>query len=408
MKNTLILARKLFDGDTRLEPPGGVAVALYQGRIAYAGPAEQVPTGEWATFHLTDATLLPGLIDMHVHMTMDGSASTIEQTQTDSPSQAMLRAVINAEKQIRNGVTTVRDCGCQGDQAIRLGQAVRQGQALRSPRIFACGQVLCITGGHGTFIGCECDGPDSFRRAARRMLKEGADFLKIISTGGVISKGTQAGAVQMDLEEVAAVVHEAQKVGVPVVTHAHGAEGIRIALNAGVRSIEHASYLDEDGLQLFCKNGAMFTSTLLASQLELDHADELPAYMAEKIRAHMDREHASVRRLIKAGVPALGGTDAGTPFNPHGRLADQLIILMEHGLSDVQALQASTSLAARALNREGELGRLLPGFVGDVLAVDGDPQRDLAALKKVRCVWRDGWLLYSKTDITGRSSNVEN
>lgn len=393
MRTQVIYARQLFDGYNWQRYSGGVAVAFSEGKLIYVGPASNAPQYDCEITTLPDDTLLPGLIDMHVHMTMDGTAHTIDQTQSDSSSMAMLRATINAERLIERGITTVRDCGCQGDQAICLGQAVKDGLIRRSPKILACGQALCITGGHGTFIGHECDGQDDARRSARRMIKNGANFLKLISTGGVISKGTQTGAVQLNPDEVEAIVSEAKKVGIPTATHAHGTEGIKIALRAGVDTIEHASYVDEEGIELFLQTGAMFTSTLLASQLELDHADELPDYMAEKIRNHMNREHASVSKLIAAGVPALGGTDAGTPFNPHGALVDQLIMLKEHGLSHLGTLQASTTLAAKALNKENEIGALSVGLSADIVAVHGNLEDDLNALRNICCVWRDGNLL---------------
>lgn len=399
MRRTAIIARQLFDGEAFFHAPEGAAVAFEAGKIVYAGPASDLPAGEWDTLSCPDCTLLPGLIDMHVHLTMEGNAHSVDEAYQDSSSMAMLRTVSNAEKQILHGVTYVRDCGCQGDMAIQLDAAVKSGLIKYSPKVSACGRVLCITGGHGTFVGRECDGAEELRKAARETLKSGASFLKMISTGGVISKGTKTGVTQLNADEVSAIVSEAEKVGVPTATHAHGTEGIKIALNAGVNTIEHASYVDDEGIDLFLKTGAMFTSTLLASLRELDHADELPAYMADKIRMHIERERDSVRRLISAGVPALGGTDAGTPFNPHGDLAQQLILLNEHGLSLINTLRASTSLAAKALRMERRIGCLKPGYAADILAVNGSVQDNLHALQDVNSVWRDGILMFHKGNL---------
>ncbi len=389
-KRIAIFPNEVFDGTHWLSYKNGIAVCIVGNKISFVGPKSMLPEGKWEIINIPDCTLIPGLIDMHVHLTMDGSAESINNTLSDDPSTAMIRTINNAKKQILQGITFVRDCGCQGNMAIELGNAVKLGLLTKSPKVAACGQALCITGGHGAFIGYECDGANEFLKAARQMVKKGASFLKIISTGGVISKGTKTDSTQMNFEEIKTVVDIAKDNGISVVAHAHGTKGIKLALQAGVSSIEHASYIDDECIDLFIKNNAMFTSTLLASQRELDHSDKLPAFISEKIHAHISREQDSVRRLIQAGVPALGGTDSGTPYNPHGNLVQQLIMLSEHGLESDKVLMASTSLAAKALNMDDEIGYIKEGYAADIIAVCGPLKKQINALYNITNVWRDG------------------
>lgn len=394
MKEFTITAPRLYTAQDRRILQNG-AVAVRDGRILYAGPREGLPELGCKNFDFPGCTVMPGLIDAHVHLTMDGSADPMAKTVTDSLPTAALRAAYHAEQLIKAGITTVRDCGCQGYVAVELARAVEEGRLVRSPKILACGPVLCITGGHGTFIGMEIDGPQEARKAARTVLKNGAKFLKLISTGGVITRGSTTGATQLDPDEVAAIVNEAKKVGVKTATHAHGTEGIKIALRAGVDTIEHASYVDDEGIGLFLETGAVFVSTLLASQRQIDHLDEVPSYVAEKISRHIGRERESVCRLIAAGVTAVGGTDAGTPFNPHGHLAEQLQMLEDCGLTKFQALEAGTKAAAEALGIGDNTGTLSPGKCADILVVRGSPAEDLNDLTQVAAVWRDGIALQS-------------
>ena len=387
---TAIHSNMLFNGEEWISSNEGALVVIKDEKIEYAGVYDHSLLKECKVIDFPNCTIMPGLIDMHVHLSMDGSARSVEQTMEDSIPQATIRAIQNCEKLINNGITSIRDCGCQGNISIEFAKIQKTQSNIKMPRVFACGQVICITGGHGSFIGREVDGIDEVIKTTRLMIKEGVSFIKLISTGGVISKGTKTGAVQLNMDETLAAVNEAQKLGLHTAAHAHGTEGIKIALRAGVNTIEHASYIDDECVELFMTKNAFFTSTLLASYREIEHAAELPEYIGEKIRAHIDREMESVSRLIKVGVPALGGTDAGTPFNPHGDLWEQLLILNKLGLSLENTLRASTSLAAKTVQQEKEIGSLREGMLADVLVVTGNLKKDIKNIARPRAVWLNG------------------
>lgn len=389
MPRFVLRASWLIDGTGR-DPLADVAVVLDGERIAYVGPAAGLYERDAQVVDMRGCTLLPGLIDCHVHLTMDGAADAVAQVTGDDVVTATLRALRNLERHVRAGVTTVRDCGCPGELGIQLARAVRRGLVPFAPRVLAAGPALCITGGHGWFIGWEVDGEAEIRKAVRRLIKDGADFIKLIVTGGVLTPGVSPGALQLTPEEIRAAVHEARAAGRPVAAHAHGTEGIKEAVRAGVTTVEHASYVDAQTVELFRRGGTYVVSTLLASVRQVEHLSELPGYVAEKIQHHIERERRSIRWLLEADVPVAAGTDAGTPFNEHGGLVDQLLLLHDLGLSPLQAVQAATQTAARALCLEHDLGTLEPGKLADVIAVAGNPVDDLRALKHVVAVWRSG------------------
>jgi len=384
-----VKASRLYDSVSNKIIDDG-AVVVCGDRVVYAGAASGLPSIQGDELSFENHTLLPGLIDAHVHLTMDGGADPVLDLTRDSLPKASFRAVRNAEKLINAGITTVRDCGSQGYVSVELSEAERSGLIKKTPRIVACGPPICITGGHGNFIGMCCDGPDEVRKAARTIIKNGAKFLKLISTGGVITPGSTMGATQLDPPEVAAAVAEAKKLGLKTAAHAHGTEGIKIALKAGVNTIEHASYVDEESIELFLQTGAVFVSTLIASQRQIEHIHEIPAFIGPKIIVHIEKEKESIEKLIEAGVTAVAGTDAGTPYNPHGELYLQLITLSKLGLGNLGALKAGTIDAATALNMESDVGSLTTGKKADFIVVKGSPEKDLATLKEVCSVWKNG------------------
>lgn len=389
MTMKVIRAEWLFDGLSETLIKDG-AVLFEDGIISYAGAAEDLPLVQAETEMFEGATVLPGLIDAHVHLTMDGTRDAVQKVSEDSLPLATLRAVRNAEMQIAAGITTVRDCGSKGYIAVDLAKAVQEGLLIKAPRILAAGPVICITGGHGYFFGMEADGPDEVRKAVREVMKRGAHFIKLIATGGIITPGAAAGILQYNFDELVTAVKEASKAGLKTAAHAHGAEGIKFSLQAGISTLEHGSYIDDEGISLFQKSKTIFVSTLLASRQQVEHIAEIPGYMAKKISCHIDAEICSVKKLIEAGVPLAGGTDAGTPYNPHGELPEQLSILAEYGLGNVGALKAGTSISAKALGLEEQVGDFTPGKEADILVVRGNPEKNLSNLKNVLGVWKFG------------------
>ena len=396
---TILRAARVFDGEQLLEGPHEVHIE--EGDITEVVAASP-NRSEDVSVDLDDATILPGLVDAHVHLSFDASPDINALVRSDTPAAAALRSSMNARKHLKAGVVAVRDLGSPGGIVVDVARAAGTPLLPVAPRIVAAGQVLTITGGHGFFMGREVDGPDAFRRGARAEIKRGAEALKVVATGGVITEQGFPGAPAMTLPELCAAVEEAHKAGLRVAAHAHGTEGIKNAIRAGVDTIEHASYLDDEAIELFLERDAWMVSTLIASERLMPHLDdpEMPAHVRDKIRDHTSQEAASLERAIEAGVRIAAGTDAGTGYNPHGGLPEQVALLVRHGMTVERALTAATRDAARAVGLSETHGRLATGRRADLLVVDGDPFADLAALHNVRAVYLGGRL----ADVTGAAA----
>ena len=388
---TVLHATRVFDGERLLDGPHEVHVE--GGRITAIVPSRDL--GENVSTDFGDATILPGLVDAHVHLSFDASPDIGALARSDTPATAALRSAMNARRHLAAGVTAVRDLGSRNGIVVDVASAVGTPLLPTASTIVAAGQVLTITGGHGFFMGREVDGPDAFRRGARAEIKRGAGAIKVMATGGVITEQGSPGAVAMTPAELSAAVEEAHKAGLRVAAHAHGTEGIKNALRAGVDTIEHASYLDDEAIELFLGGDAWMVSTLIASERLMPHLDdpEMPAHVRDKIRDHTSQEAASLERAIEAGVRIAAGTDAGTGYNPHGGLPEQILLLGHHGMEPQHALTAATRNAAYAVGLSETHGRLAAGQPADLLVVDGDPFADLAALRNVRAVYLGGDLV---------------
>jgi imidazolonepropionase-like amidohydrolase len=388
---TVLRATRVFDGERLLDGPHEVRVE--DGRITAVLPFRG--TGENVSTDFDDATVLPGLVDAHVHLSFDASPDVAALARTDTPATAALRSAMNACRHLAAGVSAVRDLGSPQGIVIDVARAVGTPLLPTAPTIMAAGQVLTITGGHGYFMGMEVDGTDAVRRGARAEIKRGARALKVIATGGVITEQGTPGAAAMSPYELSAAVEEAHKVGLRVAAHAHGTEGIKNALRAGVDTIEHASYLDDEAIELFLEGDAWMVSTLIASERLMPHLDDpaMPAHVRDKIRDHTSQEAASLERAIMAGVRIAAGTDAGTGYNPHGGLPEQVALLGNHGMTPEQALAAATWDSAHAIGLAEMHGKIAVGRRADLLVVNGDPFADLAALRNVRAVYLGGRLV---------------
>lgn len=336
------------------------------------------------------ATLLPGLIDCHVHLCATASSDIIAQMTGDSLPRATLHAVRNAQAHLAAGVTTVRDCGALGGVAIEVGRAIDDG-LVDGARVQAAGLVITITGGHGYFLGREVDGVDEVRKATRQAVKEGARFIKVMSTGGLLTPGVTAGRTAFAPDELAVLVEEAHNAGLRVATHAIGNEGIKNALRAGVDSVEHGFYLDDEAIELLCRREDVFlVPTLRGVECALHHGDELAPWLRAKSEAVVEDRADSFRRAYRAGVRFAAGTDAGTPFNHHGGLPDEIAGMVHIGLSPAETLIAATRNAAANLGMSDSLGTIEVGKVADLVLVDGDPLTDITALRRVRRVIQGG------------------
>src|SRR5581483_7350186 len=281
-------------------------------------------------------------------------------------------------------------------QAINcdLMRAVSAG-LVEGPRIVPAGRMITMTGGHGWPIGREADGADEVRKAVREQLKAGARAIKLMASGGVMTPGVDPRSPQLGLDELSAGVEEAHKAGVKTASHAQAAAGIRNAVFAGIDSIEHGIYLEDDVIEEMKRRGTALVATLAAPHNinALGEGAGMPPHVLEKSRMVAEAHLDSFRRAMRAGVTLASGTDAGTPGNQHGRNAQELRLMVEHGLSPAEAIRAATTHAAALLGLADQTGRIAPGFAANLLLVSGDPLADIAVLERpeaIAAVWLEG------------------
>jgi imidazolonepropionase-like amidohydrolase len=380
-------AARVFDGTSEGVIEDG-AVVVEDGRIASVGPARGLPPN---TVDLGDATLMPGLVDAHVHLVWDASAEPHEVVERESHALTVLRCAKNAGLHLRAGVTTVRDVGSADGLAVEIGRAVELG-ILSGPRVVAAGRAIAMTGGHGWFLGREADGPDAVRRAAREEIKAGASCIKLMASGGVYGHAEEPGSPQLTVEEMRPAVEEAHKAGRKAAAHAYSVEAINNALEAGVDSVEHGSFLDRETVGRMREQGTYLVPTMsvYAAMAEKGPGLGSPEYITRKTAEVLEAGGEAFRLALEAGVPVAAGTDCGAPGHPHGTLPEELRLMVEAGATPQQALRFGTSAAAELLGLGDEVGALEPGKRADLLAVAGDPTLDIRALREVRLVLRDG------------------
>jgi imidazolonepropionase-like amidohydrolase len=389
--STVIRNVTLLDG-TGATPVPGQALIVEGRRISWIGPEAQLPEG--SVGHAIDGqggTIMPGMINCHVHLTNDGSPDLFGQVERDSVTVSALRGYLNLQATLESGVTSVRDCGAANGIALDLARAVDDG-LVPGPRIRAAGRVITMTGGHGHFIGREADGPDGVRQATRAEIKAGAHFIKAMATGGVLTPGvvpTQTALQQDELEQVAREAHNA---GRRAACHAIGNEGIKNAIRAGIDSIEHGFYLDDEALDLALDHGTVLVPTLIAVNQIVNNGKTgaMPDWVVEKAESESGHHRESFAAAVRSGMRVAAGTDAGTPFNPHTYLAQELALMVDYGMRPMDAILAATRNAAENLGLAPDVGTLEVGRLADIVVVDGDPSSDITAAGRVRFVMKDG------------------
>ncbi|MGB2602874.1 MAG: amidohydrolase family protein [Candidatus Sulfotelmatobacter sp.] len=373
-------------------------LVIEDGKIVTVGASAETKAPAGAVLiDLSNATVLPGLIDAHTHLTMDPKFG-YERLGVSIPRETLTGAK-NARITLQAGFTTVRNVGASGYSDVALRDAINAGD-VPGPRMLVSGPPLSITGGHAdnnllpfeyhaTSDGV-ADGVDGVRHMVRQNVKYGADLIKFMASGGVLSKGDNPQASQYTLEEMKAIVDEAHRLGRKVAAHAHGAQAILWASEAGVDSIEHGSYIDDAAIAEMKKNGTYLVPTLYLGDWFLENAEiiHLPDFLQAKAKAVIPAARKNVAHAFASGVKVAFGTDAAV--YPHGLNAHEFAVMVKLGLSPLQAIQAATVNAADLLGWPGKVGGLEPGAWADIVAVDGDPLKDVTTLERVKFVMKGG------------------
>ena len=400
----VLRAARLIDG-TGAPPVANGVVVVNADRIVAAGRegTVAVPAGA-RRIDLGDATLLPGFVDAHVHLLGRplGDPGADDQSVRDFESFGAILGVANARKTLLAGFTTVRNVGSGNFDDLALRKAINEGY-VPGPRMQTAGHSLGITGGHCDENGFRpgladgsprtgiADGPDQVRQAVRYQAKYGADVIKTCATGGVLSEGDAVGVEQYSFDELKAMVDEAAKLERKVAAHAHGAEGIKTATRAGVASIEHGSFLDEEGARLMARRGTYLVPTLMAGEAVERAAQNgiLKGFRAEKAIAAARAMRTGIRIARGLNVPIALGTDAGV--GAHGANGHEFTLLVEWGgLAPIRAITAGTLNAAKLLGWEARIGSLTAGKLADVVAVPGDPSVDIRVMERPFFVMKNG------------------
>ena len=385
----------ILDG-TGAAPVRDRAVVIEDGRIAAIGPDRALREGD--VVDLGGLTLLPGLINCHVHLCLSGEADPARTLNDESYPATVVSAVVRARRTVEAGVTTVRDLGGREYAEIAVRDAVRAG-VIPGPRLLCAGRAVCMTGGHGwRLLGRQADGADELRKAVREQLRAGADVIKLVATGGVMTPGVDPRAAQLTLDELRAGVDEAHRARRRVAAHAMADEGIAWCLDAGIDTIEHGVFLTEALAARMAQQGTALVPTLIAPHaiVEGGLSAGIPDFAVKKSITLRDRHLESFRLALRSGVAIAAGTDAGTPLNPHGAIVAELALMVGAGMTPLDAVRSATSVAARVLGLEAETGRIAPGFAADLIAVEGDPATDVKALASIRLVIADGRTVVSR------------
>ena len=379
---------RLIDGTGRVWQRAAIHIA--DDRITTVTDAEPDSTDEPA-LNLGGKTVVPGFINCHVHSCLDGSPDPITAWASRSLTENVLIAGKQAEATVKAGITTVRDLGGIDGVDLGLKKTINDG-IINGPRMLVSGRVLCMTGGHGHVIGREVDGPDEARKGAREQLKAGADVIKVMATGGVMTPGVEPGSPQLTFEELRAAIEEAEKAGKLTATHAQGTTGIKNAVRAGIGSIEHGFFLDTEAIDMMLERGTFFVPTLAALYHIIEGGLEsgIPSYVVEKAARASDAQLDSFRRAREAGVRVAAGNDGGTPFNTADNLSSELERMVDAGVSPADALETAHKTAAELLGLSGQIGTVEPGKLADLVVLDADPLADISAVRQVLMVFKDG------------------
>jgi len=384
------------------------AIRIEGGRVVSVRPYDAAARGDARLIDWSVHTVLPGLIDLHTHLIGSTSSTAVAAPLLSSGAQDVLQGVAHAHATLAAGFTTVRDVGAyRAFTDVALRDAINAG-IVAGPRMFVAGAYITVSRGGGEVTGLAPDvvvpvdmrrgvanSADEVRQRVRELLAGGADFIKVIATGAVFTAGTKPSAPEYTEAELRAAVEEAANAGTYVVAHAHSAEGIKRAVRAGVRSIEHGSYLDDAGIELMLRHGTWLVADVYNGDYteEVGRRDGWPEEILRKNRDTTDIQRAGFAKAVRAGVKIGFGTDA--VIFPHGENARQFAYMVRYGLSPLAAIRSATIDAARCLGQDHDLGSVTPGKFADLIAVDGDPLIDVERLRKIVGVIKDGQLVHA-------------
>ena len=374
---TLYSGGLVFDGKGNLLENHGVLVDGERiSRIAPIGEFEGYSSEKIDT---SGGTLLPGLIDCHVHLVYCGEADPKTSLLKLGPGQIVMNAFENAQKTIRSGITAIRDLGGRDYLEFAVRDACNSDRQL-GPTIMAAGKMICMTGGHGNVFGRIADGPDEVLKAVREQIQAGSDVIKLMATGGVMTPGVNPEDAHYTEEELRVGVDEGHRFHRTCASHAQGAAGILNAVRAGMDSIEHGFFMTQECLEAMLEKGTYLVPTLAAiNNIYLNRDNGIPAFIVEKTIRVRERHHQSIKMFYKAGGKIAMGTDAGTPFNIHGDNCQELQYMVDLGISNSDALKISTANAADLMVME-DRGQIVEGFYADMLIVSGNPADDISAV----------------------------
>ena len=377
-------------GETTIK---GGSVLVEDDIIKEVGTDIAIPEGA-KVVDLGGKTMLPGIFNCHVHMCSDAGNGQKEHL---SDAASAIRGIKNLRILVNSGVTYIRDAGSPNYIDIDLHEAQLRGDII-APEMQTAGRCICMTGGHGHDSGREADGPDDCRKAAREQLKAGASWIKVMATGGVMTKGVEPGSPQLTEEELRAAIEEAHKAGAKSFTHAQGMEGIKNALRAGVDSIEHGFFMDDWCFNFMKEHNVFFVPTLAAPYWIKVHgtAAGIPDYMVRKVENTIEAHQDTFRRAHKAGVKIALGTDAGTPFNKYDLTCYECVLMVENGMTPMEASQCGTINAAKLLSVDATHGSITPGKRANFSIFEEDPLNDIHALLNCAMTVIGGKVVFEK------------
>jgi imidazolonepropionase-like amidohydrolase len=369
-------------------------VRIDDGRIVEISPRPLAapPRGEGSlVLDLDGRTIAPGLMNAHSHVCLDGTSPDPESIlRSETPAENAVRSARRLERILRMGVTSIRDVGAPWGVDIALRRLVDAGE-IPGPRMVTAGQNICMTGGHGNWMGMEADGPDGVRHAVRTQIKKGAFAIKLMSTGGMMTPGQKAGAPQFTVEEMAAACEEAHKAGFPVAAHAESDEGVRNAVLAGVDSVEHGHGATPETLALMLERGTSITPTILSDRAIIEAPPEagIPKFVVDKCVPLGDALIETLRHAFRMGVTITAGNDGGAPLVEVGQMAEEISWYVRLGLPSVKAVESATINTAR-LFRLDDVGYLEPGWAADLVVLAENPLDDVLAYRRPETVIKAG------------------